>query len=122
MPKGAKTFLARARQLTRKHGLHGPSAVLRFVMITFVERLNAERDDFVFKGGNLLWVYMKTPRSTVDLDFSTRQLSSHAAVEDALKGVCLKDRGGVIFFLKALMPVERADGMGDAVRIGGISW
>jgi hypothetical protein len=87
-------------------------------MMTFVERLNAVSQDFVFKGGNLLWVYIKTPRSTVDLDFSTKHIATHAAVEDALKGVCFKEHDGVIFFLKGFVPVERPDGLGASVRIG----
>ena len=41
MAKDSKTFLARARSWTKKQGLHGPGAFLRFVMMTFVERLNA---------------------------------------------------------------------------------
>ena len=118
MVKASKTFLGRARSWTKKQGLHGPGAFLRFVMMTFVERLNAESGDFVFKGGNLLWVYIKTPRSTVDLDFSTKQIASHEAVEEALKRVCLTEQDGVTFNLKAFSPVERPDGKGAAVRIG----
>jgi hypothetical protein len=87
-------------------------------MMTFVERLNADSSDFVFKGGNLLWVYIKTPRATVDLDFSTKQIASHEAVEDAIKRVCLSEKDGVTFALKAFVPVERPEGKGAAVRIG----
>lgn len=53
-------------------GEHGPRAMTRFVIIQFVEGLQLVAPDrYIFKGGNLLWHYIKTPRSTVDVDFAT---------------------------------------------------
>jgi len=54
------------------NGEHGPRAMTRFVIIKFVEGLQSVAPDkYIFKGGNLLWHYIKTPRSTVDVDFAT---------------------------------------------------
>ncbi len=50
---------------------HGRMAYPRFIMFKFLESLNDVSDQFVFKGGNLLWFYIKTPRPTIDLDLST---------------------------------------------------
>ena len=70
MAKRSETIIGKARSWSKKQGLYGPGAFLRFIMMNFVERLNQVSEDLVFKGGNLLWIYIKTPRSTVDLDFS----------------------------------------------------
>lgn len=64
----------------QSNNLHGPHAFLRFVMLVFVERLNQTSDEFIFKGGNLLWVCIKTPRATLDVDFVTRSLSDNVSV------------------------------------------
>lgn len=89
MSKIEKSFMARARSWISKNDLHGPHAFLRFVMFVFVERLNqATEKEFVLKGGNLLWVYIRTPRSTVDLDFVTQHLNDHKAVRNQLDVVC----------------------------------
>lgn len=51
---------------------HGPRAMTRFVIMQFIEGLQIVAPDrYIFKGGNLLWHYIKTPRSTVDVDFAT---------------------------------------------------
>ena len=71
MAKKPETIIGKSRSWAKTQGLHGPGAFLRFVMMTFVERLNQVSEEFVFKGGNLLCIYIKTPRSTVDLYFST---------------------------------------------------
>ena len=65
------SFLKRARKWAKENELVGAQAFLRYVIFNFVEAVNSVSTDFVFKGGNLLWLYIKTPRSTVDLDFST---------------------------------------------------
>jgi hypothetical protein len=53
-------------------GEHGPRAMTRFVIIQFIEGLQSVAPDrYIFKGGNLLWHYIKTTRSTVDVDFAT---------------------------------------------------
>jgi hypothetical protein len=45
----------------------------------------------VFKGGNLLWYYIQTPRATIDLDFATRSPSNHASVQRVLHEACKRD-------------------------------
>ena len=62
MGKNEKNFLAKAKSWTSKHNLHGPHAFRRFVMLVFVDRLNKHCSEFILKGGNLLWVYINTPR------------------------------------------------------------
>jgi len=81
-------ILSLAKAWALKNKLIGPQAFLRFVMFNFVEILSQASDDFVFKGGNLLWVYIKTPRSTIDLDFVTLESNSDATVKSILKKVC----------------------------------
>jgi hypothetical protein len=117
MAKSPMTFIAKARSWTKRRGLHGPGAFLRFVMMTFVERLNQVSDDFVFKGGNLLWLYIKTPRATVDLDFATRHTGDHVAVENILQKVCLNQDAGLRFTIKSFTTINRPEGSGAAVRI-----
>ena len=84
--KISSIIVARAWILENK--LHGPHAFLRFVLLAFVQHLNEVTDEFIFKGGNLLWLYIKTPRSTVDLDFVTKSLISHADVRLKLEEAC----------------------------------
>lgn len=52
---------------------HGPTAFIRYTMLYFLHCLNKETEDFTFKGGNLLWLYINTPRPTVDLDLSSSE-------------------------------------------------
>jgi len=59
-----KRFVVRARNWARKHGLFGTQGFFRYVMFLFIETLAKVSNDFVFKGGNLLWMYIKTPRAT----------------------------------------------------------
>lgn len=63
---------------------HGPRAMTRFVIMQFVTRLETVAPNrYIFKGGNLLWHYIKTPRSTVDLDFATdSKLEIHVVLTD----------------------------------------
>jgi hypothetical protein len=74
MVKVPKTFYAQAKSWMTKNQSHGSNAFLRFVMLVFVERLSQVSEDFIFKGGNLLWIYIKTPRPTVDVDASVSVL------------------------------------------------
>ena len=72
MPKEKiKTFLGKSRSWASQRGLFGPQAFLRYVMLTYLDSLTRISSDFVFKGGNLLWLYIDTPRATVDLDLAT---------------------------------------------------
>ena len=77
MLKKNKTFYQRAKSWAATQKLIGHSSFSRFVMMTFVGRLNQITDEFVFKGGNLLWVYIKTPRATIDLEMVTRTTNDH---------------------------------------------
>ena len=79
MPDKPNPFLKRARKWAKENNLSGSQAFLRYVIFNFVESINAVSIDFVFKGGNLLWLYIKTPRATVDLDFSTLRIRTHRA-------------------------------------------
>lgn len=80
--------LALAKKWANKNKLVGPQAFLRFVMFHFVEKLSETSDDFVFKGGNLLWVYIATPRATIDLDFVTLKSKSDETVKSRLEKAC----------------------------------
>lgn len=66
------------------HGAHGPRALTRFVMVKFIEALdNQTPGKYIFKGGNLLWFYIKTPRPTVDIDFSTEfEVAAEEVIQD----------------------------------------
>ena len=117
MPKAPTSFHARARAWTTKNQLHGPSAFPRFVMLAFVERLNQTSDEFVFKGGNLLWLYIKTPRATVDVDFVTRTLADHVSVRKSLEAACVNGDNGITFSIKTFVSVDRPEGQGAAVTM-----
>lgn len=115
--KAKKTVLARARAWAQKRKLFGPQAFLRFVMLSFVENINQVTSDFVFKGGNLLWIYIGTPRSTIDLDLATQTTNTHAQVRKLLKKSCAVDpeiRYSIISFEE----VARDGKIGASIKIG----
>ena len=78
-----------AKKWAIKKKLVGPQAFLRFVMFHFVEKLCETSDDFVFKGGNLLWIYISTPRSTIDLDFVTLRSKSDKTIKSRIEKACV---------------------------------
>ncbi|MCX6126356.1 MAG: nucleotidyl transferase AbiEii/AbiGii toxin family protein [Proteobacteria bacterium] len=121
MNKKAKTFLATARSWISENQIHGPHAFLRFVMLAYVQRLNDVTDEFVFKGGNLLWLYIKTPRATVDVDFVTKSLANHGDVRKKLEEVCQKPDANIQFSIKSFRPIEQQGGLGAAVTIGYVT-
>ena len=90
-------------------------------MLAYVQRLNEVTDEFVFKGGNLLWLYIKTPRATVDVDFVTKSLANHEDVRKTLEEVCQKPDGNLQFSIKSFTPVEQQGGLGAAVTIGYVT-
>jgi hypothetical protein len=92
-----------------KNKLHGPQAFLRYVMFHFVEKLCETSDDFVFKGGNLLWVYIATPRATIDLDFVTLKSKSDETVKSILQEACdcSVDISFKIVYYKSIMHLEK---------------
>lgn len=83
-----KSFRVKAKRWGVENDLHGPAAFLRYVMFRFVENLNRESNDLVLKGGNLLWVYIHTPRATIDLDFATLKSNSDKTVKGILTNAC----------------------------------
>lgn len=54
-------------------------------MLKYLDAVQSASNDFIFKGGNLLWLYIKTPRATIDLDFVTKKLNTHLDVRDVLE-------------------------------------
>jgi hypothetical protein len=86
-------------------------------MMTFVENLNAISDDFVFKGGNLLWLYIKTPRATVDIDFVTKTLKSHDAVKQHLEKACVKSAPDIVFNITSFRGVSQQGELGAAITV-----
>lgn len=111
-----KTFLGRARSWAAKNRIFGPQAVLKYVFLTYVECLFEESDQFVLKGGNLLWAYIRTPRQTIDLDFCTRTLVDPAAVKRALEKACANGtKRGITFHLKEFKLV--ADAQAAAAKV-----
>ena len=76
------------RSWSSKNSLYGRHAFSRFVMLKYLEAISENSDEFIFKGGNLLWHYIKTPRSTIDLDLSTLKVNNHERVKDMLLRAC----------------------------------
>lgn len=115
-----KNFIARARTWATKHQIFGQQAFLRYVMLSYLDALRRASDEFVFKGGNLLWSYIRTPRATVDLDLSTQTLNQHSEVEELLRKACAsleKTRDGIQFELKSFTPVEQDGKRGASVTM-----
>lgn len=78
-------LMSRYKTWASKNNQSGKYAFSRFMMISFLEALTEVSRDFVFKGGNLLWHYIKTPRSTTDLDLSTITAKNHEEVKRDLE-------------------------------------
>lgn len=110
------SFLARAKKWAEAYNLKGPQGFLRFVMFHFVEKLSIVSDDFVFKGGNLLWVYINTPRTTIDLDFITIESNSDQTIKETLEKVCQYSEE-IKFDLKLYKSVIQNDKAGANVII-----
>lgn len=110
------SFLVQAKKWAQANDLKGPQGFLRFVMFHFVEQLSETSDDFVFKGGNLLWVYIKTPRATIDLDFVTLKNDSDQTVKATLEKAC-GNSGEVQFTLKQYKSIIQNDKTGASAVI-----
>jgi len=87
------------------------------VILRFTENLNQVTDDFVFKGGNLLWVYIDTPRTTTDLDLATLKSSSHGRVRAFLEKACKVDPE-IQFKILGFKEIEQEGKIGAAVTFG----
>ena len=115
--KGPKPFLSRARAWGSARGLFGPQAFLRYVMLTYLEALNQVSRDFIFKGGNLLWVYIGTPRATTDLDLATVRIRTHEDVESILEKACTSTVG-ITFTIQNFEATSQAEKEGATVTLG----
>jgi len=109
-----RSTLAEARSWATKRGLFGAQAFLRYVILRFTENLNRTSDEFVFKGGNLLWVYINTPRATTDLDLATLHATSHSKVRALLERACRLDNE-IQFKMVAFKEVDQDGKVGAAV-------
>jgi hypothetical protein len=116
MPK-KKSVLAEARSWATRRKLFGTQAFLRYVIFRFAENLNQVSDDFVFKGGNLLWVYIDTPRATTDLDLATLKTNSHARVRETLERACARDLE-IQYSVMSFKEIEQEGKSGAAVTLG----
>jgi hypothetical protein len=111
----SKNYLSRARSWAAKNKLLGPQAFLKYVIFTYLDALNEVSDEFVFKGGNLLWAYIRTPRATVDLDLSTIEEIDNAAVKAALSAA--KSADGIQFRLEKFERINQKEKQGASVTI-----
>ena len=109
-----RSILAEARSWAIKRGLFGAQAFLRYVILRFTENLNQSSDEFIFKGGNLLWVYINTPRATTDLDLATLHATSHAKVRTLLEQACRLDTE-IQFKMTSFKELEQDGRVGAAV-------
>jgi hypothetical protein len=105
------SFLVSAKKWAEVNKLKGPQGFLRYVMFHFVEKLSVASDDFVFKGGNLLWVYINTPRATIDLDFITLKNNSDQTIKETIEKVC-QNSEEIKFTLKLYKSVIQNDKTG----------
>jgi hypothetical protein len=110
------SFLVRAKKWSEANNLKGPQGFLRYVMFHFVEKLSESSDDFVFKGGNLLWVYINTPRATIDLDFITLKNNSDQKIKETIENVC-QNSEEIKFTLKLYKTVIQNDKTGANIII-----
>ena len=115
MPR-KKSILAEARGWALKNKLFGNQAFLRYVMLRFVENLSQVSNDFVFKGGNLLWVYISTPRATIDLDLATITENSHDRVREIIESACMLDRE-ITYSIHSFRELNQDEKPGAAIGI-----
>lgn len=109
-----RPFVARAKGWATKRGLFGPQAFSKYVMFSFLDAISSVSDDFVLKGGNLLWLYIGTPRATTDLDLVTKTLSTHEEVRKVLEAAGDKV-DGIHFKIDTFSPVDGDSKKGVAV-------
>jgi len=104
-------FILRARKFINKYKLKGPSGFIKYVILNYIEAVNKVTDDFIFKGGNLVWYYIKTPRATIDLDLCTISLNSSDEIKNILnKASSLID--GIVYSLENYKEVKVKDKIG----------
>jgi len=101
----------------KENDQHGRQAFSRFMMLKFLDAINDISDEFVFKGGNLLWHYIKTPRQTIDLDLTTIKLNSHLQVKKILTKIG-SYYTEINFFIKEFNEVNEKSHLGASIIIG----
>lgn len=111
-----RPVLADARSWARQNRLSGPHAFLRYIIFRFTENLNQVSDEFVFKGGNLLWVYIATPRATVDLDLSTLKINSHVKVRNLIEKAG-RASNDIEYTIHSFQEIDRDGRIGAAVSL-----
>lgn len=85
-------------------------------MLTFLDGLQEVSGEFIFKGGNLLWHYIKTPRETIDLDLATLSLNSHLEVKKSIEA-SLKLHEEIDYKIKEFKEINDGEGVGAAIII-----
>lgn len=111
-----KSVLGKARSWATKQGLFGPQAFLKYVILSFIENLNQVSNEVVFKGGNLLWIYIDTPRATVDLDLATLKINSHAHARQIIEKAC-EFNSQILFSLHSFNEIDQEGRLGAALTI-----
>lgn len=100
----------------KENDQHGGQAFSRFIMLKFLDALQETSSDFVFKGGNLLWHYIRTPRETIDLDLATISLNSHLDVERDIKKIA-NFYEEISFEFSRLKEIKKEDSLGSTITI-----
>lgn len=108
-------FMKRYRKWAKENDQHGSQAFSRFVMLYFLESLTSSTDEFVFKGGNLLWHYIKTPRKTVDLDLSTITSKNHEVVTQQLEKVNEETNTDITYKIKEFKKISKKGSIGAKI-------
>ncbi len=86
------------------------------MIFSYLESLNQISGDFVFKGGNLLWIYIKTPRATIDLDLTTLKTQTHIIAKRFLNEACTVAKG-IYFSVEKFEEIKNEKKLGVAVTI-----
>ncbi len=91
-------------------------ALNKYIMSLFIDDLASRfNDKYIFKGGNLLWYYIKTPRPTVDIDFAT---DTHIEYDSVVKDFCSVQIDTVTLTLLKQERVSKTDKEAIKFRIG----
>ena len=112
-----KSFMKEYKEWAKANDQHGKFAMSRFVMLKYLDAIQAVSNDFIFKGGNLLWHYIKTPRATVDLDLSTIITRSSEDVRESLAKAG-EHFENINFSILSFKSVETDEGGGASITIG----
>jgi len=112
----SENILKQFNKWKKENDQQGRQAFSRFIMLKFLDGINELSDEFVFKGGNLLWHYIKTPRQTIDLDLSTINLNSHIKVKNILDKAA-KYHSNIVFNIKEFEELKKKSQIGAAVII-----